>query len=534
MLREDPQLGEALHGVAVIYAQLGKKSQAVDFIEKALTIDPRNATYHNSKGNILAHSDQLRKAIVSYDYAIKIDPHYAVAYNNLGNGFYRQGFYEKAITAYRKAIHLSPDFADAHFNLARLLAQQEDYVHAIQELERVIKLQPYHRKALSQLAHILVFQKKYNAAVNYYRKRLRFNSEDAATQHDCGLAYLKLKQYDAAISHFETTIALAPKHENAQYHLATALLQKGELKQALIHYHQQLNINPNRDTYYNIGVLYMYQERHRDAIDYLSEALKYQPSDIESHLNIAAIYLKLNDQAQAITHYQQALAVDPENKEIQHILMALQGSTTPSNAPKEYISHLFDQYANYYEQHLTIHLQYRVPQLLFQAVDTEANLENPQWRILDLGCGTGLCGEYFKDFAVEMIGVDASAAMLEIATQKGIYNELHHSMIQPYLSVCKQFDLMIAADVFTYIGELDSIFQQVKCALRIGGYFAFTVEATNQAPFTLQQTIRYAHSKNYLNTLITAHQFTIQRFDNIILRQQRNQPVNGYLIVLTR
>lgn len=38
---------------------------------------------------------------------------------------------------------------------------------------------------------------------------------------------------------------------------------------------------------------------------------------------------------------------------------------------------------------------------------------NKSMRILDLGCGTGLCGAWFTDYAKDLVGVDISPNMIE-------------------------------------------------------------------------------------------------------------------------
>lgn len=48
--------------------------------------------------------------------------------------------------------------------------------------------------------------------------------------------------------------------------------------------------------------------------------------------------------------------------------------------------------------------------------------------ILDLGCGTGLIGSWFKDYARKIVGVDVSPTMLDMATKKGCYHELRRGV----------------------------------------------------------------------------------------------------------
>ena len=177
-------------------------------------------------------------------------------------------------------------------------------------------------------------------------------------------------------------------------------------------------------------------------------------------------------------------------------------------------------------------MQYQVPEKLYQAIYEETGVDAPQWSILDLGCGTGLSGERFKHIAKKLIGLDISKEMVEIAKKKNIYDELKVADIQQAIVQYHDIDLIIAADVFTYIGDLSNIFKKARKTLTNGGVFAFSVEKTHADPYILQPSIRYAHSKKYLETLIKENGFEMLRLDNLVLRKQKQKPVEGYLIVL--
>lgn len=53
---------------------------------------------------------------------------------------------------------------------------------------------------------------------------------------------------------------------------------------------------------------------------------------------------------------------------------------------------------------------------------------NESLDILDLGCGTGLVGSWFRDYARKLVGVDISPTMLDMATKKGCYHELRRGV----------------------------------------------------------------------------------------------------------
>lgn len=88
---------------------------------------------------------------------------------------------------------------------------------------------------------------------------------------------------------------------------------------------------------------------------------------------------------------------------------------------------------------------------------------NRSLEILDLGCGTGLAGAWLKDYAKTLIGVDISEQMVNAARKKMLYQELYVMPINEYLSKSKRkFDLVVAADVVSYIGDLTNLFPSVS------------------------------------------------------------------------
>ncbi len=457
---------------------------------------------------------------------------YAPAYNNIGNAYYRLGNNDKAKDYYQKAIQLQPNYADAYFNYGRLLAHDKQHEAAIEKLHKAIEHRPQHALALWQLGQIYLEKKDYKAAIDYLRQRLAITPRHASTHHDIGLALLTTKHFTAACQHLETAANLDSQLPNIHFDLATAFLESGNQERALSHYLRQIAAQPTVESYFNAGVLMSYQERHQDAIRYLQEAINIDLNNLPSHLNIAAVYLKIGKLNEAISHYQAALKIKPDDDEVKHILHALQQDETPQQAPSAYLQHLFDQYATYYDAHLIKHLKYKVPQLLLDMVMDEKELTESTHTILDLGCGTGLCGELFQPYAKKLIGIDISEKMVELAQQKQIYHDVVTERMENALEKFHDNDLILAADALPYMGDLRELFLKIKSALTPAGLFAFTIEKTHQADYVLQENIRYAHSKKYIELLSKECGFSIIRLDNAVLRQQHGKAVEGYLVLL--
>ena len=75
----------------------------------------------------------------------------------------------------------------------------------------------------------------------------------------------------------------------------------------------------------------------------------------------------------------------------------------------------------------------------------------------------------------------------------------------PEASTENRANLVSAADVLMYLGNLDSVFVIASKLLADGGLFAFSVEdGGEEGDFVLRQSLRYAHSESYIQTALQA------------------------------
>jgi predicted TPR repeat methyltransferase len=153
--------------------------------------------------------------------------------------------------------------------------------------------------------------------------------------------------------------------------------------------------------------------------------------------------------------------------------------------------------------------------------------------IIDLGCGTGLCGELFRPFARHQIGIDLAPKMIEKSRARGVYDELEEQDVTVALAKRpRAVDLILAADVFIYVGGLDSVFEAAAGALRPGGLLAFTIESEETGAFTLRASRRYAHSARYIRQLASTWSFSEVSMQDAVIRTEKQVPMQGKVIVL--
>lgn len=531
--QQTPENIEIIQLMVLCLVQKNQLKQAKSLLAKLIKKLPNEASLYNTLGNVLSRQKKDREAQTAYEQAIQIAPEYPGALSNLGNCHYRCGDLEKAKSYYQKAIAIDDDYPDAHFNLARLLTENGELNAAKPHLAKAIQIASHHAGAHGLLASIYLQTDEDEKAIEHLKKRLNIQPQHLDSYQTLATALMQHQRYNEAVDVLEKLLTLNPKQAEAEHLLGTAYLGSGQREKALQHYLRQLEQAETLDTLYNIAVILSDQQRHKEAIDYFHRALKISDNHLPSLLNLAALYLKNQDSNQAITTYQQALAIDPDNAEVKHILHAISGDSLPEQAPKEYVSHLFDQYAPSYDKHLTDYLEYQVPHKIHQAIMTAINPKDHSLKILDLGCGTGLSGAQFAYLANYLVGIDLSSAMLEIAKQKNIYQALIHGAIEEELISQQGFDLVLAADVFPYFGDLSKLFQLIHRALNKSGLLAFSIERTLENNFILQKNIRYAHNKEYISQLAEQQGFSVLEIENTVLRKQQGKAVEGYIVILT-
>ena len=133
--------------LGAVLGALGRKSEAVDANQIAVTLSPQDSEAHNNLGVSLKELGRLDEAEASYIQAIALKPDYAEAHNNLGNTLKELGRLDEALARYTQAIALKPDYAEAHYNLGNTLKELGRLDEALARYTQAIELKPDHAEA---------------------------------------------------------------------------------------------------------------------------------------------------------------------------------------------------------------------------------------------------------------------------------------------------------------------------------------------------------------------------------------------------
>jgi predicted TPR repeat methyltransferase len=364
-----------------------------------------------------------------------------------------------------------------------------------------------------------------------------------------------------------------PKHLEALQALARISFENGDLRAADHFFGESLKIVPNFVEGLHLrGVALMRLGRNEAALDCLERAVQLDPNGCEAILNHATLLLEMKRADEALAGFDRVLAIEPNNavawNNRGNTLVALgrleEGVAAYDRAlvldPRlqaaaynhfyallslrrvDRISDFaarqaFDQVASRYDQIVRDELHYRAHHDLRALASRVAGSLAPPLRILDLGCGTGLAGECFKDLASggRLDGVDISPGMIEEARKRGIYNDLVIADFEIYLSRSgPHYDLVLSADAIVYFGALGAIFAGVAKRLEPTGVFLFTCEAKPGDGWELTEANRFRHSEAYLRGEAERAALSWIEAVECIPRSERGTPVAGLAVALRK
>lgn len=324
----------------------------------------------------------------------------------------------------------------------------------------------------------------------------------AQTHIERGKALAAGGRHADAVAAYQQAIAADPDCAEAHYRSGLAWRDQQKFDAAIASYQRALTLKPGYiEAHNNLGVVLQLEGRADDALACYRRAIELVPDFSQPYINLGRLCEILGHREEAAQCYRKAIAANVEPATFRHFLNAAEGVNT-GRAPAEYARTVFDNFAEHFDHRLVDGLGYRIPQILCERVIAMCGPR--KLRVLDLGCGTGLCGTHLQDICAQLVGVDVSPAMLAKAAGHKLYDALVEKDIAEYLLAAPAvaFDVVLAADVFVYIGDLAQVFVEVSRVLATDGVFAFSIESiADERDFWLQPNGRYVQSAGFVRRL---------------------------------
>ena len=422
-----------------------------------------------------------------------------------------------------------------YYKLASEAYAAEDWEIAQKYIKKAIRQSPKNPHFLLLLANILYIKEDYAAAEEIYQKILSVDSCNQAAIINCCDIFIMQKKYRQAQEYIDKLGSIT-KADFMRGKLAFAKENYVIAERILSQY-----VNSNDADFWEHNLLSQAAQKNGNfklALTSALSAVEKSDGDDSQHLNLAyAIYEIALEKGidfvlPTLKRWYQKY---PHNHIVKHSINSFFHNSDSLRSEAQYIETVFDNFADTFEA--TLHeLNYTAPQKIAEEIKERfADLPSKKMRILDAGCGTGLCAlevdSLFDKYQLD--GVDLSANMLKLAKQKKLYSQLRQADIEiDFFEHKNTYDIILAADVLTYFGDLKNIFTGACFALQKNGIFVFSISKNSTSSDTWTQHLsgRFLHGENYIKNLLYSSGFSDVKFAPCILRKEGEKDVAGWVI----
>ncbi|MGQ9534482.1 MAG: tetratricopeptide repeat protein [bacterium] len=300
----------AHNNLAVVYYNKGLYEEAIQELEKALSIDPNFILARNNLEIILKKSGKLDNRVKELAHHIEVEPFDEIKTLELADTYRKLNRYSQAIIYYRKVLDFNPGSYEARFGLGITLKNLGKYDDALEEIKKSleIKISPAGYRLLGEI----YFNKGIiDLAIKNFQESLLLDPGSAEAHFFLGFAYgekgmhkegreeiKKAIQINPALAQFEPNLPIELKEHRG--HLEFLKEQLGVPKTSINEYQAHINLGM---TYRNKG---LFTEARRE----FDEALKLKDNDVELFGALGEVSIFLNQLEEAKNYFNRCLELD--------------------------------------------------------------------------------------------------------------------------------------------------------------------------------------------------------------------------------
>ena len=329
--------------------------EAREAFQKALELDPGNASYRSNLSEVFFAQKRYPEAEIQLHEAIQSEPANDTYRSNLAYALFAQQRLDEAEEAYREAARLGQNKGKHYDSLGTVLLANRKDASAEQEYRKAIKYAEAPDLVSDYKLHLvaaLSAQGKYEEAVGLLSGMIEENP-DKPVYHDV-LATVRyhLRAYNEAEGEERIAIALAKPEQKITYHINLARIlihqqrlaeaerelakldesgtdsapvcgllgyimdRNGQAVEAEANYRRSLSIEANSTVRCNLGILLARNRRFSEAAEESYQALEDAPTAWMPHYALGLLALEQADEysddsyyGDGVHHFKQAITI---------------------------------------------------------------------------------------------------------------------------------------------------------------------------------------------------------------------------------
>ena len=217
-LRIDPYDPGALNSMGDLLFDAGNYLEAVKYYRKsiALTVGENDGTANSLAVSLIALGQVDEAEAICFD-VLKRNPGTFPPYITLANIYLAKNQPQAAAGCLRKALEMNPDASRAHAGLAQVLAES-DPENSLQHMREALRLEPQDPSLHLGLGNLIARQDPV-AAIPHFENALKLRPDYPEALMNLSNAYVESRQIERAIRVLERLVKLQPSWEQPRANL---------------------------------------------------------------------------------------------------------------------------------------------------------------------------------------------------------------------------------------------------------------------------------------------------------------------------
>ncbi len=297
-IRQKTDFAPARAHLGLLYAQNGRKDDAIPQLREAVQMDPSRRDASDALVRIL--QDNARAAVESRDYP-------------------------GALPLLTEAEKIAPDNPEVQFELGTVELQISLWEDAVAAFQRVLKLRPNDPLALYNLGRAFMGLSRFEEGRQQFARYVEAHPDDDAGHCALGMTLAALERVPDARRQFERSIALAPEQAESYFRLGLLDLNAKALDEAATNFHQVLTHDPKHaGALTGLGRVAFEQKHYSNAIDLLQRAIASDESLREAHYYLGLTLVRVGRKEEADKQLQIATRLEHDEAQQRRTVVLIQ------------------------------------------------------------------------------------------------------------------------------------------------------------------------------------------------------------------
>lgn len=291
-----------------------RAKEALDF---AKAQHPGSVELMYSEAVVLMNLGRLNKALEVLDALGKLEPWSAEVHLHKGSILSQLRNYRRAIEHYRKALDLAEE---GHDEILLDIAFEHESLNQLEEavshLKRALEVNPENEGVLHELAHCWERMGADQVAVAFFRQFTNEHPYSFVAWYNLGNALSRLDRLDESNEAIDLCLAINDSFTSALFTKARNLLLTGQYGGAIVCYEEAMSIEgPQAVAFSYIGECFEKLERFEQALIHYDQAIALDPNWVDAWIGRGVVKDVQGRLTEAIKDLETAVRLAPNSSD---------------------------------------------------------------------------------------------------------------------------------------------------------------------------------------------------------------------------